>query len=104
MEWVENTKPLGDVLIGRGNGWAASAHARYRPEDWTLTAARSHMTTVCRLAPKTSKDKALKPATDSDRFKHYCEVCIVSAPLVVQWFRRVAGQQQICRWRLIFTL
>jgi hypothetical protein len=74
MEWVENTKPLGDVLIGRGSGWAASAHARYRPEDWTQTTARSHMTTVCRLAPKTSKDKTMKVATDTDRFRHYCEV------------------------------
>ena len=32
LEWVEDTSPLGDYLMGANR--RTGAHAKYRPQDW----------------------------------------------------------------------
>ena len=69
MEWVEETKPLGEILIGRGASSAASAHARHRPKDWSYSACRGHMQIVGK--DSVNKDGKAKAPTDADRLEHF---------------------------------
>jgi ataxia telangiectasia mutated family protein len=34
LEWVEQTVPLGDYLMGSGGTRTGGAHARFRTNDW----------------------------------------------------------------------
>ena len=43
LEWVENTVPVGEYLIGSKNP-KESAHCRYRPHDWLPSDCRKLMT------------------------------------------------------------
>lgn len=54
LEWVSNTQPLGEYLVSGGN---ASAHLRYRPQDWPSSKCREVMDKVAKHS-ESAKQKA----------------------------------------------
>lgn len=43
VEWVMNTKTMGEILVGPGE---MAAHSRYRPQDWNQAQCRKKLSDV----------------------------------------------------------
>eukprot|EP00898_Chlorokybus_atmophyticus_P004026 jgi/Chlat1/4624/Chrsp3S05582 len=50
VEWVENTMPVAEYLLGTGSR-KAGAHAKYRPNDYTYQDCRDTMASVAKAKP-----------------------------------------------------
>jgi ataxia telangiectasia mutated family protein len=59
LEWVENTIPIGEYLIGNPKNQTNCAHYRYHPKDW--------MSANCR--------KELTDANEKNKYQKYLDVC-----------------------------
>lgn len=74
LEWVQNTVPLGEYLIGTnaaGAGAGAGAHQRLRPGD------RTHQ--QCRAEMK-------KPGTDREKLARFADICRHFKPVFHHFF------------------
>jgi len=69
LEWVDQTTPIGEYLLGSSNQ-RLSAHHRFRPKDW--------LPSKCR--------KMLSEATEANRHEVYAEICKMFQPVFHHFF------------------
>ncbi len=81
LEWVEQTLPLGDYLMGpsRNDG----AHARFFPKDWKLTQCNEEITKV-------------KPEERCQAFKRVSLPLLGTRPYSPVYECRLEGHSVVC--------
>jgi ataxia telangiectasia mutated family protein len=99
LEWVKDTRPLGDWLIGPQEHPHRGAHVRYRPADMTPREARAELQKAAKAgtglrAAYNSIARQLQPVLGHFFLEHY--------PDSVEWFeRRLAYTRSVAAWSMV---
>lgn len=100
LEWVKDTRPLGDWLIGPHKDPARGAHMRYRPSDLTPRDARTELHKAASQAGHRLREvydqvtRRLKPVMSNFFLEHYGDS--------VEWFeRRLAYTRSAAAWSMV---
>lgn len=71
-EWCENTRPLGEYLVGTPKNPETGAHSRYRPFDLPTLACRKKMMVCSAIVVEGNKYRAIFQSGSWEYWK-YCQ-------------------------------